>query len=207
MDRRLAVLLATIFYLTTFGFDFACAQEAVFSDQSPNESAIDALREEVIQLRRQVQGRTRPPTDLLPPPIDANRLLPSVVRAADYRGAFYLPGTEVYLRIDGYARCDVMYDTGFVGTGIQLFPTTIALDGTRSEVAIDPPPRLALFAVSPSTAYFGEGEIVFLYIFPSFMISARLFSGLAKIRMSSSGSPLIRSKSARAPSSITPIFP
>ncbi|MCA9009455.1 MAG: porin [Planctomycetaceae bacterium] len=101
------------------------------NSQDPAFSEIESLRSEVAQLREQFERRSITSAELLPPPIDPQRLLPyDAVRAANSRGAFFLPGTDVYFRIDGYARGDVMYDTGFVGSGIQLFPSTIALDGS-----------------------------------------------------------------------------
>jgi hypothetical protein len=49
-------------------------------------SEIQSLRSEVAELRSQVQQRTIPAADLLPPPEDPLRLLPyPVVRAADYQ--------------------------------------------------------------------------------------------------------------------------
>ena len=92
---------------------------------------IELLRSEVEELRRQIRTRTVQSTELAPPPVDPARFnSDSVVRAGDFRGAILLPGTDVSLRIDGYARLDSVYDTGFVGSGIRLFPATIALDGS-----------------------------------------------------------------------------
>lgn len=131
MHWRSVVLFTTACYALVFANGRAQAQEALANTASPTVSEIESLRSEVAQLREQMQERTITSDQLLPPPIDPQRLLRyDAVRAASTRGAFFLPGTDVYFRIDGYARGDFIYDTGFVGSGIQLFPSTIALDGS-----------------------------------------------------------------------------
>ena len=87
---------------------------------------IEQLRSEVVELRTQMNSREIPQSELLTPPIDPQK----IVRTGEFRGAFQIPGTDVSLRIGGYARGDTFYDTGYVSTGIQLFPSAIALDGS-----------------------------------------------------------------------------
>ncbi len=99
----------------------------------PTDAAIEieSLRAELETLRQQMARRSVEADDLLAPPVDPERFnRDSVVEPGDFRGAILLPGTDVSLRIDGYARFDAIYDTGFVGSGIRLFPATIALDQT-----------------------------------------------------------------------------
>jgi len=101
-------------------------------DANPDVAAeIQSLRSEVLELRRQVGSGLTAPQDLLPPPVDPQRILGTeAVRRGEFRGAFVIPDTDVSLRIGGYLRGDAMYDTGFVASGIQLFPATVALDGS-----------------------------------------------------------------------------
>ena len=75
----------------------------------PANTEIEELRFEVEELRSIVDGRFIPTENLLEPPIDPQRL----VQAGDSRGAILLPGTNVSLRFDGYARGEMIYDTGF----------------------------------------------------------------------------------------------
>ena len=94
---------------------------------SPTENAyVEELRLEVEELRRLVAERNVSTQDLLEPPIDPQRL----VHAGDSRGAILLPGTDVSLRIGGYARGEMIYDTGYVAAGTLLVPGTVALDGS-----------------------------------------------------------------------------
>lgn len=131
MQWRIVVLFATVCSAMIFATGRVQAQDDGLNSESLAVSEIESLRTEIAQLREQIQERTISSAELLPPPIDPQRLLRyDAVRAANSRGAFFLPGTDVYLRIDGYARGDFIYDTGFVGSGIQLFPSTIALDGS-----------------------------------------------------------------------------
>jgi hypothetical protein len=102
------------------------AQSELSVQQSVPLAEFEQLRSEISELRRQVDSQSAPPTDLLAPPVDPQQ----IIRTGEFRGAFLIPGTDVSLRIGGYARGDVFYDTGYVATGIQLFPSAIALDGT-----------------------------------------------------------------------------
>lgn len=94
-------------------------------------SEIESLRFELDELRQETKLRTVSSDELALPPIDLQRFNNTAVRGAeDFRGAIILPGTDVALRIDGFARFDAIYDTGLVETGISLFPGLVALDGT-----------------------------------------------------------------------------
>ena len=123
--------VASILILTLQAASIAWSQAPDSIASGESASDIELLRNEVEELRRQIGTRTVQSTELLPPPIDPNRFnRDSVVEAGDFRGAIRLPGTDVSLRIDGYARLDAFYDTGFVASGVRLFPATIALDGS-----------------------------------------------------------------------------
>lgn len=93
----------------------------------------DSLEAELRELQSQLRSRRKQPEELTPPPIDPQRFNNTVVVGAeDFRGAIVLPGTDVALRIDGFARADAIYDTGLVESGVLLFPGLVALDGTPS---------------------------------------------------------------------------
>ncbi len=127
MRSRITVVLVLILAVGTV----AQSQEPSANSNLPTDTAteIESLRAELETLRQQVQRRSVSADDLLAPPVDPERFnRDSVVEPGDFRGAILLPGTDVSLRIDGYARFDAIYDTGFVGSGIRLFPATIALD-------------------------------------------------------------------------------
>ncbi len=99
----------------------------VMTRLSPTENAdVEELRFEVEELRRLVAERNVSAQNLLEPPIDPQRL----VEAGDSRGAILLPGTDVSFRIGGYARAEMIYDSGYVASGTLLVPSTIALDGS-----------------------------------------------------------------------------
>ncbi len=94
---------------------------------SVNEpSKIELLRQEVVALKQQTQSRTVETKNLHASPIDPVR----IAARGDFRPAILLPSTDVSLRIGGYARADVFYDTGFVAIGIHLFPSAFAFDGS-----------------------------------------------------------------------------
>lgn len=123
--------VGTFVLFLTLAAGIAGGQEPLEASVNQDESDIEALRNEVRELRNLLQSRASDGQDLLPPPIDPQRFnRDSTVQAGDSRGAILLPGTDVSLRIDGYARVDAIYDTGFVGSGVRLFPATVALDGS-----------------------------------------------------------------------------
>jgi hypothetical protein len=109
----------------------AVGQQSI-ADTGPDVVAeTPSLQSEVLELRREVESSFTAPRDLLPPPVDPQRILGTeAVRRGEFRGAFVIPGTDVSLRIGGYLRADAIYDTGFVASGIQLFPATVAIDGS-----------------------------------------------------------------------------
>lgn len=127
MQQQIFVVFAFVLALATV----YQSQEASANLQADTATEIEPLRAELKTLRQQVQRRSVSADALLAPPVDPERFnRDSVVEAGDFRGAILLPGTDVSLRIDGYARFDAIYDNGFVGSGISLFPATIALDQT-----------------------------------------------------------------------------
>jgi len=131
MELRIATIWVQGLVVILLGAAPVHSQQAPLGSVDDVAGEIQELRNEIADLRNQIGRQATAATDLLPPPVDPQRLLwDDVVRAGNFRGAVLLPGTDISLRIDGYARGDVMYDTGFVGTGIQLFPTSIALDGS-----------------------------------------------------------------------------
>ena len=122
---RITFVLVLILALGTV----AQSQDPAANLPTDTATEIESLRAELETLRQQVQRRSVSADDLLAPPVDPERFnRDNVVEAGDFRGAILLPGTDVSLRIDGDAGLTRYYDTGFVGSGIRLFPATIALD-------------------------------------------------------------------------------
>ena len=106
------------------------AQPGHAQPDDEQRSQVKDLRSEIAELQKQLESRSVQPGNLLAPPVDPQRLVRDPVRAGEFRGAFLIPGTDVSLRIGGYARGDAMYDTGFVGSGLLLFPSVVTLDGS-----------------------------------------------------------------------------
>ncbi len=120
--RTNLVVLAVLPVITAAG----SAQPRLHAQETVTSEEFERLQRELFELRRQVESREVPSSELLAPPVDPQR----IIRTGDFHGAFLIPGTDVSLRIGGYARVDSLYDSGFVATGIQLFPSSIALDGS-----------------------------------------------------------------------------
>ncbi|MEX2118045.1 MAG: hypothetical protein WD847_00430 [Pirellulales bacterium] len=106
------------------------------------------------------------PLDLMPPPANPNMLFGNEIREPPGVAALVY-GLPIVLDSKASLRVDTAYDTGFVGSGIRLLPSTIALDGTKESRRQGQfqlgaqPSQLKFAAVAPNGRYRGDAEIHF----------------------------------------------
>ncbi len=76
----------------------------------------------------------KPPAAAAPKDGGPGDLLANTVQKGDFPRSFLIPGSNISLRIAGYARFDAIYDDGALGSGVRYFPDSIGVKGTPGAI-------------------------------------------------------------------------
>ncbi|WHI49895.1 hypothetical protein P3339_15695 [Microbulbifer sp. MLAF003] len=109
-------------------------QEAQIQRQ---KAALDALRQQVEELRRAIPQDPSPPPRIKnhPPEISPSELEAAIAEApTDWPGSIQVTGTELRIKIGGFAELDANYDTGAIVSPAEFTTSAIVTsDRTAAE--------------------------------------------------------------------------